>query len=660
MLRFRVGKRQGAAVLLGAGAVLLACGPNFPNRLLLMGDAAVMSAPRAEFRREIERVLPTAPPRFKAIEPASGTDVYRQSIEVDVSDLRMAMGDAAAVGVIDRYAAVRKAARGSAAVGEIPVEVPVEFGLYLRGVIEFHDGHLEEARAVWNEVLRLPEAQRRWRSVWASYMMGTSYLEREPVVAAGWFQGTRALAGEGFSDNLGLAAASLGWEARAELDSGNIGGAMRLYLEQAATGDSSALLSLRHVSAGVIQQEKIDLDALVKDVPTRWVLLAYLVSIHGNGAPGIEGDRSAFVSSFLGALEKSGSLDLASADRLAWAAYQAGDFATAERWLKLAPDGAPVAMWLRAKLLLRAGKLDEAAAMLARASKAFPANEEWSTLSSRYEQMEVNPSLRCVAEAGVIYLARRQYTEALDCMMRAGLWVDAAFVAERVLTLEELKAYVDRAGPLKPAAAVVEGEAANSEMLRHLLARKLARLERFDEAAKYMPAAHAESLAKLAANLREGSDQRRSRAERAASLWMAAKVMRAEGLDLVGTELGPDAVIYGGQYETASLEEEKEMRSEGPLLKASSDELARIGRSGVVPDARWHYRFVAAQLGWDAAVLMPDEDAETAKVLWTAGSWLKNQDREAADRFYKALVRRCGKTDLGKRAEELRWFPAGE
>jgi hypothetical protein len=36
---------------------------------------------------------------------------------------------------------------------------------------------------------------------------------------------------------------------------------------------------------------------------------------------------------------------------------------------------------------------------------------------------------------------------------------------------------------------------------------------------------------------------------------------------------------------------------------------------------------------------------------------LKYRHPQAADRFYKAMVVRCGTTDLGRQANELRWFP---
>jgi hypothetical protein len=54
---------------------------------------------------------------------------------------------------------------------------------------------------------------------------------------------------------------------------------------------------------------------------------------------------------------------------------------------------------------------------------------------------------------------------------------------------------------------------------------------------------------------------------------------------------------------------------------------------------------------------MPDNSDDTARVLCLAGTWLKLRDPQAADRFYKALVRRCRKTEMGALADKLRWFP---
>ena len=48
---------------------------------------------------------------------------------------------------------------------------------------------------------------------------------------------------------------------------------------------------------------------------------------------------------------------------------------------------------------------------------------------------------------------------------------------------------------------------------------------------------------------------------------------------------------------------------------------------------------------------------QCAIILCTAGAWLKDRDPKSADRFCKALVNRCGQTDLGRQANQLRWFP---
>src|SRR5439155_23605100 len=93
------------------------------------------------------------------------------------------------------------------------------------------------------------------------------------------------------------------------------------------------------------------------------------------------------------------------------------------------------------------------------------------------------------------------------------------------------------------------------------------------------------------------------------------------------------------------------------VLVASGGELRRVAQHRADPEARFHYRYQAAFLALDAARLLPDNSDETARILCTAGSWLKNRDPQTADLFYKALVRRCRKTALGAEADRKHWFP---
>ena len=93
------------------------------------------------------------------------------------------------------------------------------------------------------------------------------------------------------------------------------------------------------------------------------------------------------------------------------------------------------------------------------------------------------------------------------------------------------------------------------------------------------------------------------------------------------------------------------------IAAASADERHRIQTPPAKPNVRFHYRYIAADHAWQATQLMPDRSEDTARKLCIAGTWLKGRDPKAADRFYKALVNRCGNTDLGKEADRIRWFP---
>jgi hypothetical protein len=114
-----------------------------------------------------------------------------------------------------------------------------------------------------------------------------------------------------------------------------------------------------------------------------------------------------------------------------------------------------------------------------------------------YVDQDIYPPAQVLAELGVLHLARREYTESLDALLRSGFWMDAAYVAERVLTLDELKSYVDRNWPAVAAVAIVATNADEDlpssprmdvrREIRYLLARRLTRMERGNEAREYYP-----------------------------------------------------------------------------------------------------------------------------------------------------------------------------
>jgi len=280
---------------------------------------------------------------------------------------------------------------------------------------------------------------------------------------------------------------------------------------------------------------------------------------------------------------------------------------------------------------------------------------------------------RALGEEAVVRVAQQDYTGALDQLLRAGYWMDAAYLAEQVLTLDELKTYVDATWPAGLAAKyeptkdkwdpyLVGGYTTPAPErlardLRNLLGRRLAREGRLRDALGYALPDRRPVLERLAGHVEAGRDKKHPAAERGRELFQAACLTRHKGMYLTGTEVEPDWALVDGSYQVETLTlQTRETRRTNRILSETPDETARVQRNRARPWKRFQYRYRAADLAWEAASLLPTGD-EKAGMLATAGSWLEHEDPQAADRFYKQLVRCCRSTELGREADELRWFP---
>jgi hypothetical protein len=660
-----------ALALAGAGR---ACGPDFPNSYYAMSGEQLLAAPEGFFAAEIARLTPEGATPFRAVRMPNG-DGHRHSVEIDVADLQRALmerGVAQSGQIVWAYEGARIALGKWAesarlATGEktpapaLPdltpdPRVPVEFARYLAGAVAWHRDDWAQARAAWQEVLALPAAERRYRSVWAAFMLGrvsgrlaesADGRERaENAAEAGRrFRETRTLVADGFPDPLGLAAASYGWEARAARARGDFAAEIRLYLTQQATGDETALNSLQFAAAHAARSAPESFRTLARDAVARRVMTAYFVS---RGGPAYSDDvpRVSGTEAWAAALGEAGVRAVPEADRLAWLAYEAGDFSLAREWAALAAAEAPEAQWIRAKLALRGGDLRNGEKLL-RAAAAGP------RLAEAHRR-------RIAAELGRVCLAQDDLAGALAAWMGGGHWEDAAFVAERVMTVDELVAFVEaNPGAMAPGGPP-EGYGIPGDLnlaLRNLLARRLVREGRPDQAESYFSDGARARFHGYLADVRTGFDGSRSADERAAGFWRAAQCVREHGMELLGTELEPDWRIFDGEF---SLEATAAVRRQGPAQEGGPFaptplELRRFDAQPA-PARRFHYRYRAAELAWWAASLLPNEADETARILNTAGGWLKARDPEAARPFYQSLVIRCGGTALGREARRRHWL----
>ena len=386
---------------------------------------------------------------------------------------------------------------------------------------------------------------------------------------------------------------------------------------------------------------------------------------------------------WLAVIEAAHVRETQDAEYLGWLAYSDGKYDQAARWLKLGKGDSPAALWLQAKLERRAGKLNEAVRSMVRAWEGVrdvatytgwqspetqDSTPEEGTGFSDSQRWTLHQSAS--GDLAGLHLARADFVESLDTFLKGGLWSDGAFIAERVLTADELKTYVDqRPADISPANSLREQQPAT---LRYLLGRRLVREDRYTEAIGYLPPIYQKVLERYRKGLDDGANASLTKPERARALFTAAWIARFDGMELMGTEGAPDAFTDNGNFEEIDLAKQRlggtyvhvswapggvERKETLPIpLRPSAQEKQRLSKKTVQPDLRFHYRFIAVALAERAAVLLPDNSNELADVLNQAGFWIRGRDEKLAGRFYNLIERRAPKTTIGAAVLAKHWL----
>jgi cellulose synthase operon protein C len=637
----------GIVILLSVTATL-ACGPFFPWQLLDNRAATLKETPANSFAFEAAHLESPSTDRLKALEGAPSTG-SEEATEVSAGQLAS-------------IATMRSSKSGDEAFAKGAV-LSAGLRLYTAGAVDFKLGQFAPARARFQAVLFLPDVEKRTRATWAAYMLGRSHAaEGDTEKAAQAFKLTRELAVEGAPDPLGLAVASYGEEARLYLRraksylngnnvppqasqqySHDIANAVALYARQAADGSTSGVLSLRFVARDLLGCSS-KIRSSVSDALVQRLLVAYVLA-NFNDAPAW---RAAWVVSepyhppepepilgwLLEGIEANGVDHPADADRLAALAYRVGRYDLAQKLAQKATG--PLAAWIKAKLALQRGDVAAAAASYAEASKAFPpAGFRSTTLDESNEAL-------LLGENGILTLARGEYVEALAQLypMAETYWGDIAYIAERVLTVDELRRFVDAGfavatptpsppgrprliGLPEPVPPGITPPVTNwlapdpSSSLRDLLARRLVRVGRFEEAIRYFggQSTVGQRVEEYRRDLHDAT-QRWWAADRARAWFEAALLARSFGMQMMGYEGPPDYFATDGGFDggLGHVDLGKEFVSQG--------ERARFEASAAEPDFRFHYRYIAVQEASRAADLLPPRSQAFAAVLCHATGWM--------------------------------------
>ncbi len=581
----------------------LACGPDFPMRLLDNRAQSLAELPEGNFQFEINRLGHVI---------AGLKNVESSPYGLEATDYAEQRDKAEQAGLTAEQQALVKQLRALTDARQVETQgasLPAELRFYLAGAVAFNAGDHALAAEYFQKVLALPADQRALRSTWAAYSLGRTLFAQSAEADAApdllaqsrkAFEQARQLSIDGFSDPLELGVASLGEEARVARTAGDWNSAINLYATQNRHGSAVGYTSLKLLMADLLAMPEDQLTELLKGKPVQQLVTASLISRLGWSF----GDQPPNELKLIKLLQSStrGSLD--NADRLAAMNYQQGDYTSAKAFLEHAGDGG-LAWWLRAKLALREGDKSAAAAAYAKAAQAFPQNESWGERRTPdYDFESLQPKCRVEGESAILALQRGDYLQAFDQLYRSQsiYWFDAATVAERVLTVDELKHYVDTQVPAPPALSQQDRDnyvpLPVAAQLRNLLGRRLLREERYDEALVYFDNPDLQKKARLYAQQRQLADSAWWPTKRASALFNAAWTAREWGMDILGYEMAPDYATFGGNYSLETTE-----LKVGPLV--AEGEVQRQQASAAKPDERYHYRFVATALANRAADNLP-------------------------------------------------------
>ncbi|WP_109124844.1 hypothetical protein [Dyella sp. C11] len=541
-------------------------------------------------------------------------------------------------------------------------------------------------------------------------------FQRERAAAAKAFQLARTRAVDGASDTQGLAVDSFGEEARlylyshgkqctwadlygvAEQDSGNgtadeagernpgfdakcaegisaddFKRAITLYAAQAGHGSDGAVNSLAAVADFSMRHPTL-MGALIDNASSQRLLVAYALArmdgpSYDTTSASPRNKIDARLPALVDAIEKRGVDEVQAADRLASLAYEVGHYDLAARLVN--KSSGPMAEWVRAKLALQKGDLAAANAAYAAAVKAFP------KVDDPHAVVEPSNTHLITGEQGVLALARGEYVEAMghlydaaqavggdgndynaidegvDAGMGIGYANDASYMAERVLTVDELKSFVDARAPASPAPSQDKqadgdgrGQLPLADNLRWLLARRLMRAARYDEARAYFPkdddprvAATDDSGKTQPSNLRtkaaayatalRDSKHAWSDISKAQALYTASVIAREDGMEILGYEQGPDFSDNGGSFQGGSGQAPKSLKQ----AYVTDGERQRYADSVAKPDYRFHYRYVAADEANQAADLLPPRSQAFAAVLCKAAGWMLEGPPDYEDHY---------------------------
>ncbi len=624
----------------------------------------LLEAPQNSFDYEVQKLGGHVSEKFIPAEEKEYAGHYNTYTSKDIPVRKKLDSDNLAPAQLDLLVIARSAKTADEAY-DAGKDLPSVIRAYTAGVVAFEYKDMKTA------ALRFAEAQNSAElpayGLMAAFMLGRTQVQlQEGDKARGSFQSVREAVKAGAPDPFGLAVASYGEEARIALDeAGGVLGesgfdperpgrlqkfhdAIKLYAMQAATGSRSGFDSL-HIMAKNIKNVPEDFTLLMKDELCRRLFLAY---IRGYGMINYRAPHGAwyyyrYMHEYMGGIEKRAEFiarllplfpaeDKDIADQLAAAAYEIGNFDLARRYLS--QKDSAYSGWIEAKLKLQSARAENK--RTGEITYDFLKKQEvlgLYNIAFRQSQTDVSIDLdneMLAHESGILELAESNLSEAFERLVPLQV-DDAEYMATRILTVVEFKAYVDEHVPESAAIfpkyppGTPQKEIRNksrtvfrAQALRTLLAERLMRLGRLHEALPYF-AKWQRDIAEPYVKWIDKADASENSIDKAAALFQAAKLMRASGSHFMGIDLAylrfadaTQSFAFMGRLERQRLQDSRVET----LLPPS-------------------YRMIATTQAIQAADLLPARSQAFAAVLCHATNWIRPISEDQGQNLYQRYVR---------------------
>lgn len=480
------------------------------------------------------------------------------------------------------------------------------------------------------------------QQVCANYSLArTVKLLGEKEDAVQYFIQVTKLVGEGAPDPDGLGVAAYGEAAAALLEqignrdpSGNMWTvgevtkeslsklhlAVEYYANQAIllqnAEENSGANSLFVVVSGLIdihnKNANLLLEQATADPLLQKLLLAYLLNSNFN-YPSNDGDVNKHILSvFQQTLDKNQSLD-GDFSVISWFAYQTNHMKEAQKFAEYSwnKNHHAIDAWILAKIALMNNHISLAQTYYHQAIRHFSDQ----TLQSVEKD-------RIMGEKAVLLTSQGSFLQAMDILwpLKDTYWDDIVYLAEKVLTIDELKNFIHNHDHLqaKQLSDSDQSSSINIARLKEILAKRLVNLSKFHDAIPYFSSPKQQQLVKQYAQYVYEMKNATSKDKKIRAAWEAAKIARY-GADIMATTGQPDNV---NPVNNVPYIIDEQIPEDQKLF--SSQERQRVNQALPIPNRRFHYRYIGADHALYASRLVPIHSQAYAALLCNANEWLQS------------------------------------